>query len=238
MGLLLFGPPGTGKTMVAKALAQETNSIFFSISASSLTSKYMGESEKLVRGLFQMAELLKPSIIFIDEVDSLLSSRCSNENDASRRMKTEFLVRMDGVTSDNSPGIVLIGATNKPEVLDEAMLRRFVKRLKIPLPDVADRKHMIEKLLRTVKHKLSDAELLTLAQRTADFSGAEIANLCADAAMNPIRLPEEELLLLTADQMRPIEFADFELSLQAVRPCTPKSTLLALDAWNKEFGSG
>ena len=120
---------------------------FFSISASSLTSKWTGEGERLVRTLFGVAVYRQPAIIFIDEVDSLLSNRSSEENEASRRMKTEFLVQLDGANTDNTAQVVIIGATNRPYELDDAARRRFVKRIYIPLPDREAREVMLLKLL-------------------------------------------------------------------------------------------
>jgi len=142
-GILLYGPPGTGKTHLAKACATEAEATFFSISSSSLVSKYMGESERLVRELFTMARENTPAIIFIDEIDSLCSSRSEGENDATRRIKTEFLVQMQGV-GNKDEGVLVLGATNVPWELDPAVRRRFEKRIYIPLPEAPARTTMFK----------------------------------------------------------------------------------------------
>ncbi|KAI6179397.1 Aaa ATPase [Aphelenchoides besseyi] len=186
-GILLFGPPGTGKSYIAKAVATEAqNSTFFSVSSSDLVSKWLGESEKLVRELFQMARTNKPSIIFIDEVDSLCSSRSDNESESARRIKTEFLVQMQGVGND-SDGILVLGATNIPWVLDAAIRRRFEKRIYIPLPDVNGRKAMFKLHIGTTPNDLTDSDLRKLAEKTEGYSGHDISIVVRDALMQPVR---------------------------------------------------
>ncbi|KAH9536042.1 hypothetical protein CY35_17G085000 [Sphagnum magellanicum] len=166
-GLLLFGPPGTGKTMIGKAIAGEAKATFFSISASSLTSKWIGEGEKLVRALFGVASCRQPAVIFIDEIDSLLSQRkAEGEHESSRRIKTQFLIEMEGCGSGTEQ-ILLIGATNRPQELDEAVRRRLSKRLYIPLPSSAARAWIVRNLLgKDGLLSLTDAEIESICTST------------------------------------------------------------------------
>lgn len=186
-GILLYGPPGTGKSYLAKAVATEANgSTFFSVSSADLVSKYVGESEKLVKNLFEMAEEHAPSIIFIDEIDSLASKRSDGEADNTRRIKTEFLVRMQGVGNE-SVGVLTLGATNCPWDLDSAIRRRFQKRIYIPLPSVEARQVMFKIHIGSTRHSLHEDDFRELALRTDGFSGSDISNIVKDALMEPIR---------------------------------------------------
>ncbi|KAF5209119.1 putative vacuolar sorting-associated protein [Clavispora lusitaniae] len=185
-GILLYGPPGTGKSYLAKAVATEANSTFFSVSSSDLVSKWMGESERLVKQLFTMARENKPSIIFIDEVDALCGPRGEGESEASRRIKTELLVQMNGVGND-SGGVLVLGATNIPWQLDAAVRRRFERRIYIALPDIEARKRMFELNIGEVACECTPQDLRVLAEMTDGYSGHDIAVVVRDALMQPIR---------------------------------------------------
>lgn len=159
------------KTLIGKAIANQTGATFFSISASSLTSKWIGEGEASVKTLFAVANYHQPSVVFIDEIDSLLCQRSSDENEATRRIKTEFLVQLDGAGTSSNAQVVILGATNRPQELDEAARRRLVKRLYVPLPDRSSRLLMLKNLLKNNRHIISEIEFSTISDRTEGFSG-------------------------------------------------------------------
>ncbi|CAH1262388.1 SPAST [Branchiostoma lanceolatum] len=236
-GLLLFGPPGNGKTMLAKAVASESNATFFNISASTLTSKWVGEGEKLVKALFSVARELQPSIIFMDEIDSLLCERREGEHDASRRLKTEFLLEFDGVHSGNDDRILVMGATNRPQELDDAVLRRFAKRVYVQLPELETRVVIMSRLLRKHHHPLSQKELQNLARQTDGYSGSDLTNLAKDAALGPIReLDPAQVKSMPADKIRNIKYSDFVDSLKRIRRSVPQNSLSSFEQWNRDYG--
>lgn len=236
-GLLLFGPPGNGKTLLARAVATECKATFFCISAASLTSKYVGEGEKLVRALFAVARELQPSIIFMDEVDSLLSERREGENEASRRLKTEFLLEFDGLGTNSEERLLIIAATNRPQELDEAALRRFPKRIYVSLPDSPTRETLLKHLLSKHNNPLSAAELKKLAELTEGYSGSDLTALAKDAALGPIReLNPEQVRNLDPKRVRSISFGDFQESLRKIRHSVSPSSLLTYQKWNEEHG--
>ncbi|CAM6123463.1 unnamed protein product [Calypogeia fissa] len=190
---LLYGPPGTGKSYLAKAVATEADSTFFSISSSDLVSKWMGESEKLVANLFQMARESAPSIIFIDEIDSLCGTRGEgNESEASRRIKTELLVQMQGV-GNNDQKVLVLAATNTPYSLDQAVRRRFDKRIYIPLPDQKARQHMFKVHLGDTPHNLSESDFEDLARKTDGFSGSDVSVAVKDVLFEPVRKTQDAM---------------------------------------------
>ena len=235
-GILLFGPPGCGKTLLAKATASEVEATFFNVSASAIISKWLGESEKLVRTLFQLARERQPSIIFIDEVDALAGAR-GGEHDAIRRVKTELLTSMDGVTSSADDRLVVIGATNLPETIDAAFRRRFERRIYIPLPDV-DAREAIFKLNTKGVDLASDVNFRDLAEITEGYSGADIAMVCREAIMRPIReLDISGAITDPSVKARAVTQGDFLKAIENINPSVNEEEIEKYEKWEAEFGS-
>nr|5WC0_A Chain A, Meiotic spindle formation protein mei-1 [Caenorhabditis elegans]5WC0_B Chain B, Meiotic spindle formation protein mei-1 [Caenorhabditis elegans]5WC0_C Chain C, Meiotic spindle formation protein mei-1 [Caenorhabditis elegans]5WC0_D Chain D, Meiotic spindle formation protein mei-1 [Caenorhabditis elegans]5WC0_E Chain E, Meiotic spindle formation protein mei-1 [Caenorhabditis elegans]5WC0_F Chain F, Meiotic spindle formation protein mei-1 [Caenorhabditis elegans]5WC1_A Chain A, Meiot len=243
--MVLAGPPGTGKTLIARAIASESSSTFFTVSSTDLSSKWRGDSEKIVRLLFELARFYAPSIIFIDQIDTLGGQRGnSGEHEASRRVKSEFLVQMDGSQNKfDSRRVFVLAATNIPWELDEALRRRFEKRIFIPLPDIDARKKLIEKSMEGTP-KSDEINYDDLAARTEGFSGADVVSLCRTAAINVLRRYDTKSLRggeltaamesLKAELVRNI---DFEAALQAVSPSAGPDTMLKCKEWCDSFGA-
>ncbi|CAH9146731.1 unnamed protein product [Cuscuta epithymum] len=249
-GVLMFGPPGTGKTLLAKAVATECGTTFFNVSSATLASKWRGESERMVRCLFDLARAYAPSTIFIDEIDSLCNARgASGEHESSRRVKSELLVQVDGVTnsSTNEDGtrkiVMVLAATNFPWDIDEALRRRLEKRIYIPLPSFESRKELIRINLKTVE-VARDVDIDEVARRTEGYSGDDLTNVCRDASLNGMRRKiagktRDEIKSMPKDEISkdPIAMCDFLEAIQKVQPSVSAADIEKHEKWFSEFGS-
>ncbi|KAK1354192.1 putative p-loop nucleoside triphosphate hydrolase superfamily protein [Heracleum sosnowskyi] len=254
-GILLFGPPGTGKTMLAKAVATEAGANFINISMSAITSKWFGEGEKYVKAVFSLASKISPSVIFVDEVDSMLGRRENpGEHEAMRKMKNEFMVNWDGLRTKDKERVLVLAATNRPFDLDEAVVRRLPRRLMVNLPDATNR----EKILRVIlaKEELGPGvHLEAVASMTDGYSGSDLKNLCVTAAHCPIREllekeKKERALALAENRplpalhssvdVRPLSMDDFKFAHEQVcASVSSESTNMSeLLQWNELYGEG
>ncbi|KAK1319535.1 Katanin p60 ATPase-containing subunit A1 [Acorus calamus] len=254
-GILLFGPPGTGKTMLAKAVATEAGANFINISMSSITSKWFGEGEKYVKAVFSLASKIAPSVVFVDEVDSMLGRRENpGEHEAMRKMKNEFMINWDGLRTKDKERVLVLAATNRPFDLDEAVIRRLPRRLMVNLPEAANR----EKILRVILAKedlVPDMDLGAVANMTDGYSGSDLKNLCVTAAHCPIRelLEKEKKERNSAlsdnrsppapygcEDVRPLNMGDFKYAHEQVcaSVSSESSNMNELVQWNELYGEG
>ncbi|KAJ0047699.1 hypothetical protein Pint_15686 [Pistacia integerrima] len=254
-GILLFGPPGTGKTMLAKAVATEAGANFINISMSSITSKWFGEGEKYVKAVFSLASKIAPSVVFVDEVDSMLGRRENpGEHEAMRKMKNEFMVNWDGLRTKDTERVLVLAATNRPFDLDEAVIRRLPRRLMVNLPDAPNRAKILKVIL--AKEDLSpDVDFDAVASMTDGYSGSDLKNLCVTAAHRPIKeiLEKEKKeraaalaegkpapALSGSADIRPLNMNDFKYAHERV--CASVSSesvnMTELLQWNELYGEG
>lgn len=227
-GVLLYGPPGCGKTMLAKALAKESGSNFISIRMSTIMDKWFGESNKLVDALFSLAKKLQPCIIFIDEIDSFLRERSSTDHEVTATLKAEFMTLWDGLV--NSGRILVLGATNRPGDIDAAFLRRMPKRFSIGLPNAEQRGKILKKLLSEIN---IDCSIQDLVDITDGLSGSDLKEVCRNAAVNSTREYIRQHLIDTNGELkhgtkeitlRPLALKDFVDSMEPDRVMKLKVT--------------
>ncbi|TVU47078.1 hypothetical protein EJB05_06658, partial [Eragrostis curvula] len=254
-GILLFGPPGTGKTMLAKAVATEAGANFINISMSSISSKWLGEGEKFVKAVFSLASKIAPSVIFVDEVDGMLGRRENpGEHEAMRKMKNEFMVNWDGLRTKEKERVLVLAATNRPFDLDEAVVRRLPRRLMVSLPDSSNRRKILSVIL--AKEDLADdVDLEAIANLTDGYSGSDLKNLCITAAHRPIReilekekkekaLAEAENRPLppshSSNDVRALRMSDFTHAHEQVcaSVSSDSSNMNELIQWNDLYGDG
>ncbi|SCU80506.1 LAMI_0B02696g1_1 [Lachancea mirantina] len=216
-GVLLYGPPGCGKTLIAKALAREGGANFISIRMSSIMDKWYGESNKIVDAIFSLANKIQPAIIFIDEIDSFLRERSSADHEVTAMLKAEFMTLWDGLTSNGR--ILVLGATNRMSDIDSAFLRRLPKRFSIPLPAERQRRQILEVLLQDSQLDESDFDLDLIVSATHGKSGSDLKELCRDAALNAAR----EYIRLKRNL--PTSTNDDETATLSIRPLQTKDFL-------------
>ncbi|KAL3618042.1 hypothetical protein CASFOL_038363 [Castilleja foliolosa] len=245
-GLLLFGPPGTGKTLIAKAVATEAGAHFINVTPSSIANKWLGEEEKLARGLFSFARKLAPVVIFIDEIDSLLGARGRpTEHEATRSLRNEIMLSWDGLTSKESERVLVLGATNRPFDIDDAVIRRMPRRIYVGLPDLENRSKILK--VHLANEELEPGfSLEQLAAATEGYSGSDLKNLCLAAAYKPVQDYLRESKSQGGDggdevpALRPLALDDFIQSKAQVAPSVADGTtsLRMLQEWNERFGEG
>jgi vacuolar protein-sorting-associated protein 4 len=232
-GILFYGPAGCGKTLVAKAVASEVNATFFNVSAANIVSKWLGESERLVMNLFELARKNQPAIIFIDELDSIGISRSGDDVGGERRLKTQLLTELQGLASKEDERITLIGATNLPWELDFALRSRFEKKIHVPLPSKEARSVIFDVHMEDVEVSPT-VDYDEFADLTEGYSGRDISVVCREAAMEPIRdlqrsgrMDDEQEIL----DIRPVSRDDFLRAIENIRPATPPEDVKRYNDW-------
>ena len=238
-GILFFGPPGCGKTLLAAAIASEIKGVFFCADAASLMSKWLGESERNVSQLFSKAREVsangQPAIVFIDEIDSLMGVR-GEEVGGEVRVRNQFLKEMDGILDKNKKfHVYLIGATNKPWVLDEPFIRRFQKRIYVPLPDVKSRMDMFQIYAQNLKFE-NNVDFAELGRRTEGYSGGDIRDMFQSTQLKVVR---DFFQRGSANDLNaipdPITMEDFQTIIGGRRPSVSQNVIKRYFDWDESF---
>eukprot|EP00375_Theileria_parva_P000701 XP_763371.1 vacuolar sorting protein 4 [Theileria parva strain Muguga] len=237
--ILLYGPPGTGKTHLANALSNEFKYHFLSISSSNILSKYYGESERYIRNLFNFCIMKSPCVLFIDEIDSICNTRNSNQHEATNRIKTEFMIQINRLSNEGN--VLLLGSTNLPWLLDNAIIRRFEKRIYIPLPNQNNRFDLIKKLLTNVKHTLADSDLHYMSENTTNFNCYDINILVKEIVLYTLKKynNNESLLNINEDDLiiPTISIEDVKEVLKDFRPSVAVDDIKLYEQWTQQYGT-
>ncbi|CAG9566379.1 unnamed protein product [Danaus chrysippus] len=231
-GVLLHGPPGTGKTLLARAVCGE-GCTFFNITCSSIINKWRGESEKIVKVLFELASYYAPSIVFMDEAECVTSRR--GQHEASRRLTSQLLVEMDGVCAGR--GVFVLLTSNMPWEIDPAILRRLEKRIFIPLPDLKTRTELFEMYLSSDNIELvPKINFEELAAKTEGYSGSDIKLVCKEALMTGVRKMMPHMNKSSNSRKDKITLSDILTAIEKTKPVS-KSLEKKHEEWQKEMGS-
>ncbi|KAM4702051.1 fidgetin-like [Discoglossus pictus] len=227
--ILLFGPPGTGKTILSRCIATQLGSTFLKISSTLLLSKWKNESEKILQTVFFMASCHQPAVVFISEIDLLLSAHVSEENTHLSNLQSQLLSFLDNIATSSDDNIIFIGTSRRPDALDEAAHHRFAKRFYISPPDNLARRQILHHTLAQQNYCLSEREMALLVQHTEGYSGSELIQLCQQAGANHLHG--------ISGQLQPTSYKDFEGAFCKLHASTSQKQLDLYVEWNKMYGS-